>query len=193
MQHTEKSILASIKMKDKKGLESLFRQFYRPLVMYACQYLERIDEAEDLVQEVFVKLWERDSLQQVDAKLYSYLYTTVRNACLNKLVVLKKIQQQELDEQIDLVEEHPLDEEAWAAYIQKVHAEIEKLPERTQQIFKAIVLERRKYKDVAVEMEISTNTIKTSLSRALTKLRTTFKDDDMAMFMLLCICTRILK
>ncbi|MDR2281745.1 MAG: sigma-70 family RNA polymerase sigma factor [Sphingobacterium sp.] len=193
MQHTEKSILQSIKMKDKKGLEALFRQFYRPLVMYAGQYLDRQDEAEDLVQEVFVRLWERDSLQNVDSKLYSYLYTSVRNACLNRLESLKAVRQYTLDELPDVAEEQPFDEAAWAVYIQKVHDEIDKLPERTQLIFRAIVLDKRKYKDVAQEMDISTNTIKTSLSRAFARLRTIFKDDDMALFMLFCICTRILK
>lgn len=193
MENTETVLLAAIKNKDNAGLESLFNQFYRPLVMYAYQYLDRLDEAEDLVQDVFVKLWERDSLLLVESRLYAYLYTTVKNACINKLGGTKKINYQSLRGLDDMADEQPLDEDAWAVYIQQVKAEIDKLPPKTKHIFKAIVLDRRKYKDVALEMGVSTNTVKTSLARALYRLRIMFKDGYMTLFVFFCLCTRLLK
>lgn len=194
MNTAERATLEAIKKKDKGSFEALFRQFYRPLVMFASQYLDSIQEAEDLVQDVFIKLWERDSLQKVNTKLYAYLYRSVKNACLNKLEKDKQgtiISLGEIPDSID--EEQTFDEEKWNHYLEKVYEEIENLPLRTKEIFKAIVIEKRKYKDVSQELDISVNTIKTTLSRALTKLRTSFTDDEISLFLVLCICSRILK
>ena len=76
-------ILVLLKQGDKHGLELLFRRFYRPLVMYALKFLPQQEEAEDVVQEVFIKFWERKRFDMIDHYLRSYLYQSVRNRCLN--------------------------------------------------------------------------------------------------------------
>lgn len=58
-------ILDLLKRGEKKGLQLLFHKFYKPLVMYAMKYVHRQDEAEDMVQEVFIKFWEKTVLSRL--------------------------------------------------------------------------------------------------------------------------------
>ena len=78
-------ILNLLKQGEKKGLQLLFKTYYRPLVLYALKFVRRQDIAEDIVQEVFIKFWEKKSFIAVDQHLCSYLYQAVHNHCLNSL------------------------------------------------------------------------------------------------------------
>jgi len=171
MKKTDTTILTLLKEGDKMGLEMLFREYYRPLVMYASQYLERKEEAEDLVQDVFVKFWESRQYLEININLRSYIYQTVRNASLNTIKSKSKYQFDTLDDLPELSVEEMLDESDWNEYINDIYKRIDMLPPRTRKIFTSIILENKKYKDVAADMNISVNTVKTSLSRALSVLR----------------------
>ena len=172
MKKSDVTILNLLKSGDKSGLEMLFKEFYRPLVIYAMQFLSRKEDAEDLVQEVFIKLWETNRFLNIDFKLRAYIYQSVRNSCLNWLESKSKIQIDTIDSIPELTDDAMLDESDWKVYMDEIYQKIENLPPRTREIFTAIILENKKYKDVADDMGISVNTVKTSLSRALSNLRT---------------------
>jgi RNA polymerase sigma-70 factor (ECF subfamily) len=171
VKETDKIILDLLKAGDKAGLEQLFKLFYRPLVMYARQYIPNQDDAEDLVQEVFVRFWETKPYADITINLRSYLYQMVRNACLNHIKSNARYRFGSLDELPEISSGEMLDELEWNEYIHEIYQKIDLLPPRTREIFVAIVLENQKYKDVAGKMNISVNTVKTSLSRALATLR----------------------
>ncbi|MBL1407210.1 RNA polymerase sigma factor [Sphingobacterium faecale] len=190
---SETSLLAALKLQDKESLEILFKQLYRPLVMFAAQFLDTVQEAEDVVQEVFVKLWENKTFHQIHSRLYAYLYRSVKNACIDRIRQRGGVRFELITEDEEISNEEPIDEEQWNLYISRIYAEIDKLPARTQEIFRAVILEQKKYKEVASQLGVSVNTIKTTLSRAFSKLRERFKDDDASLYLLILMMERLVK
>lgn len=172
MKESDSIILGLLREGDEAGLKILFDMFYRPLVMYAQQFILKKEDAEDLVQDVFIRFWETKSYLEVKSNIRSYIYKSVRNACLNYIKTNIKYKFGTLNELPEVSEQEMLDESDWNTYIEEIYGKIDLLPARTQEIFKSIVIENKKYKEVAVQLNISVNTVKTLLSRALTLLRT---------------------
>ena len=67
----------------------VFRDYYKPLVRYGTTFLKDSDEAEDIVQQVFVSLWEKRTQLDIHTSIRAVLYKSVQNACLNKIKHLK--------------------------------------------------------------------------------------------------------
>lgn len=172
MKETDKKILELLKSGDYSGLEQLFKLFYRPLVMYARQFIPGVEDSEDIVQDVFVRFWESKSYEQVNENIRAYMYRSVRNACLNHLKSHAQFQFDSLDGISETMFGHFPDESDWDDHIREIHTKIDQLPPRTREIFISIVLESKKYKEVAEQMNVSVNTVKTTLSRAMKFLRT---------------------
>ena len=151
-------------------MKQLYDCFYRPLVLFAHDFLSDREEAEDIVQELFIKLWREEHLLQVSpGSLRPYLYTSVRNACLN---YLEKNNRRgsigELKEHVVPVETAVyIDEER----IARVMREIEQLPPRSRQALEYVMLDGMKYKEAAAAMNISVHTVNFLLKEALKKLR----------------------
>ncbi|CCZ09724.1 MULTISPECIES: RNA polymerase sigma factor [Culturomica] len=164
-------ILDLLKRGEKKGLQLLFHKFYKPLVMYAMKYVHRQDEAEDMVQEVFIKFWEKNSFISVASQLKAYLYQAVRNHCLNYLEKNANHRLENSFERIEITEEEMSEEAIWNLRMEEIYQEINNLPPRSREIFIAIVFHNKKYKEIAGELNISVNTVKTILSRAMLTLK----------------------
>ena len=164
-------ILQLLKNGEKKGLEMLFHEFYKPLVMYAYKFIGTQAEAEDIVQEIFVRFWEGNKFVAISAYLRSYLYQAVKNACLNRLDGLPRLNIYALEKVRELAEESSEEDLYWKTKVEEVYAEIDKLPPHTRKIFYAIMVENKQYKEVAEEFKVSVNTVKTLMSRALATLR----------------------
>ena len=164
-------ILRLLRDGDKRGLELLFKQFYKPLVMYAAKFVGCPEDAEDAVQDVFVKLWESRQFESIERNVRSYLYQSVYNRCMDMLEANRGIRVELSDNVLGFTEEDKPNAEEWNTRMEEIYAAIENLPPRTRTIFKAIMLEGQPYKKVADEQHVSVNTIKTTLQRALTTLR----------------------
>ena len=178
-------ILALLKQGNKYGLELLFRRFYRPLTVFAMKFVTHREEAEDIVQDVFIQLWESSRFDSVKKYLRSYLYQSVRNRCLNVLESKGEILMKPIDVVLEWPSSELFDETDYDRYIDSIYREIDKLPERTREIFKAVVLDGKRYKEVAEEFGVSVNTVKTVLSRSLATLRSIL--DDKTYFILLSL------
>jgi len=154
-------------------LDSLFREFYNRLVYFAFQLIHDQAQAQDIVQDVFIKYWqERDSVLPDRVAIKNYLYTSVRNASLNSIrhnrVVDKYIQQQGSDEP----EELPVIESIISSeVIAEIHSAIESLPEHYRIISEMSYLEGKKNQEIADELGMSVNTVKKQKYRALELLR----------------------
>jgi RNA polymerase sigma-70 factor (ECF subfamily) len=68
---------------DLKDFEALFKQYYAPLVVYAAKYVGEVETAREIVQDFFVKLYEKREMIRVDTSLKSYLFRSVYNSCIN--------------------------------------------------------------------------------------------------------------
>lgn len=172
-------------LKERKigGMELLFKEYYKPLVVWAATFLHDTQRSEDVVQDFFVKLWEKslaDKLQPDTLK--SYLFTSVRNLALNQLDRIDPLRRA-----CDVARY----ESPWEEYdsfedevFRRVETEIGKLPPRTQEIIRSVYLKGMKYKEVADELGISVSTVNSLLVKALKKLRqTTEKEGNIAVYL----------
>jgi len=124
-----------------------------------------------LVQDFFVKIWRNKNYRNWNPdKLPSYLHVSVKNMAFSKLQkkdILK--QTEEIDSFDEIYEEYQSNKEE---IIQRIHAEIDKLPEKGMEVVKCIYLKGMKYQEAADELGISLSTVKTQLVRSLKTLRT---------------------
>jgi RNA polymerase sigma-70 factor (family 1) len=159
------------------NFEALFKQYYAPLVVYACKYLPEKDVAREIVQDFFVKLYEKRSSLSIDTSLKSYLYRSVYNACMN-YINQRSIQEKHI-RNIDLernVEEN-LENEINSVELQnRIYNLIEALPPKCRKIFKMNRLEGMKNEEIAVSLNLSKRTVETQISKALKILRSKLSD-----------------
>ncbi|OOV17623.1 RNA polymerase sigma factor [Flavobacterium sp. LM4] len=167
-------VLKELQNQNKSVYKSVFDHFYKRLVIYANNFLFDQQASEDVVQEVFIFLWENAHNIEIKTSLKAYLYAMVRNRCLNYLKSVKITDDLNLidlnsmlilDDDLDLISE----EEKTILYNQILKL-IETFPESMQQVFKLKFIENYKYDEIANEMGISVNTVKTQLKRAKIKI-----------------------
>lgn len=162
-----------IRQGDQQVFRRVFERHYPELVEYAYRFLFEKSAAEDLVQEIFIDIWQSRQDLKIRKSLRAYLFRVVRNRCLNEL---KKLQltdsQYYLDLSITLLADEKIDleEEEEGALQERARAILEELPERMRLIFKLKAIEGLTYLEIAKELDISVNTVKTQLKRAQEKI-----------------------
>jgi RNA polymerase sigma-70 factor (ECF subfamily) len=157
---------------NRLSLEHLFNFYYARLCYFAFKMIGEREAAEDLVQEAFVKLWERqeDFTNELSAK--TFLYVTTRNACLNRIrheEVEKKYIKSHYSEEVEA--EKGLQSIIQAEVLGEIHNAIEELPQGCRQVLKLAYFEGLKNHEIAEQLGVSVNTIKTQKARALQLLR----------------------
>jgi len=168
-------------MEQERDFQILFKQNYRALCLYATRYLKDVNEAEDLVQEVFIKFWH--TIQRTPAAgCRSYLYRMVKNALIDRSR-RKKIETVELDPRHYQIEEFFQPDSDDSAGIDNMLAVIASLPERSRIIFMEVCANGKKYQEVADQLNISLNTVKTQLSRGLKVVRSALNAQDFSLFL----------
>ncbi len=184
MKLKDTSILLRLKENEQEGYKELFDFYYRPLVAYAVNYCDSISLAEDIVQELFVSMWDKKHYLTFQEQIGPYLYRSVKNNAFKILQRNKTVYIDQLGENIKhLYDEEYIDEKNLEARKKKLYDELESLPEKRKEVFVAIVFEDRSYKDVAASMDISVNTVKTHYARALKQLRNSV--DNIILFLML--------
>lgn len=175
----------NIERKEKISLDDLYDRYYNELVLWADTILNDMGLAEDLVQDLFVALWEKGIDSRLDAKgARAYLYTSVRNKALRALRGEQKIiDLPDISEITDIWEEADLTHEH---LVELVIQELEKLPPRSREVLECIHLKNMKYAEVAEALGISLATVKTLLVRSLKTIRKSVSDSAY-LFYVLCI------
>jgi RNA polymerase sigma-70 factor (ECF subfamily) len=149
--------------------KEIFDKHYEPLCLYAARFTRDTDDAEDMVQDAFVKWWETIE-KNPGASTRAYLYRMVHNACVDR-ARRRPDDTVDANSLADELEELFQPEAENDARVDLLLEAIDALPEKARQVFTAICVNGRKYKEVASEMNVSVNTVKTQLSRSLKILR----------------------
>ncbi|MCP2028406.1 RNA polymerase sigma-70 factor (ECF subfamily) [Flavobacterium sp. HSC-32F16] len=167
-------VLEELQKQNKTVYKNVFDRFYKELVIYAHNFLFDQQASEDVVQEVFISLWENAKNIEIKSSLKAYLFAMVRNRCLNYLKSIKITDDLNLiDLNSMLVLEDDLDlisEEEKNILYNQILKIIETFPESMQQVFKLKFIENYSYNEIADELGVSVNTVKTQLQRAKTKI-----------------------
>ena len=169
MEITDSTICSLFNRHQEKGMELLFARYYKPLVIWAVSLLKNLPQAEDLVQDFFIRLWEKRTQTLQPETLKSFLYTSVRNLAIDRIKKRDPLFQATSLSSLDKPwEEYDNMREEILLIIKK---EIANLPERTRDVISCIYLKGMSYKDTAESLGVSVATVNTLVVHALKKLR----------------------
>jgi len=165
-----------------RQFQIVFDKYYNPLCNYALTFTKNADSSEDIVQELFVKIWEdrRDLLN--DETIRYYLFTATRNNCITWLRGRKNAVILEWNEQDHGSVTDPgaisgyrdCDRETDPALLKEA---IDRLPPKCREVFLLSRFSKMSYKDIAASLGISTKTVENQLSKALRMLRSFLKEN----------------
>lgn len=171
--HRETYLISGLKNGDEKAFRLIFDEFYRPLTLFAVKYLSDIDEAQEVVQELFVRVWSKRETLEIRFSLKMYLYQSTRNACVNYLETNKVAQRrrQQLNPAV-ITNEDPLENMIAAEQEETLMRAIDNLPEKCREIFLMSRMEKLTNQAIANQLNISIKTVEAQISIALKRLST---------------------
>lgn len=154
-------------------IETLFREHYEGLSRYAFSILKDQEEAEDVVQKLFVKLWEKRKEIEIWKDVKSYLYRSTYNASLNEL---KRIKRHTMYETVNKEKGFQSDNDSSATVIsseleEKIENALQTLPEKCGEVFRLSRFKELSYKEIAEKLEISVKTVENHMGKALKLMR----------------------
>ena len=158
--------------------EGLFRDYYERLCNYANTMVNDIAEAEELVQNMFVTVWEKRESIEIHTSVKSYLYRAVHNHCLNR-IKHEKVRQSYGEDYRYLVTDgfdNATQELIGKELELQINRAIEALPPQCRQVFRMSRFENLTYAEIAEQLDLSVKTIENHIMKALKILRTELKD-----------------
>lgn len=173
----EQTIFEAIRRDDRRAFERIFRELYRPLTAYAFRFVRELPVAENIVQDVFLKLWQGRKELTINSSLTHYLFRSVRNHSINQLNKTK-VRSEYIRVQI---EKETVNEDYNAFFpeiglLNKIEAAIGALPEKRQEIFRLAREEGLKYREIAERLDLSVKTVEAQMTLALKQLREALKE-----------------
>jgi RNA polymerase sigma-70 factor (ECF subfamily) len=158
---------------EQVDLNIIFNEYYDRLVYFGLQLIKDKEQAEDLVQEAFIKYWDQhENVSQHPIAIKNFLYSTVRNASLN-IIRHNKVVESYIEFQGNTEPEEPPVIEAiiTAEAVAEIHAALHALPESHRIISIMGYFEGKKNQEIADELGMSVNTVKKQKQRALELMR----------------------
>jgi RNA polymerase sigma-70 factor (ECF subfamily) len=172
----------------EREFKSLFDQHYGILCAFANKYVADMEMARDIVQQVYINLWDRWDTLDHDNSLKPYLFRAVTNRCLNHLRSAKKIVHVEL----------PADDEGVQSFLEetdfletqelksKISRSIENLPEKCRTIFLMSRNEEKSYREIAEALNVSVKAVEAQMTKALKLLR-----EDLSDYLVIILITKL--
>ena len=175
-QIADNTLYASIQKGDKAAFNTLFLKYYPMLCAYGKQFVE-LEDAEEVVQDIMLWLWENREMQVFDTSLQQYLFRAVRNRCLtliNKNMLKQRISNV-LHEEMQEVFGDP-DFYVVEELTQRIEEAISRLPESYRVAFEMNRFQNKTYQEIASELGVSAKTVDYRIQQALKILRVELKD-----------------
>jgi RNA polymerase sigma-70 factor (ECF subfamily) len=160
----------------EKAYQELFLKYYSPLCEYASQYI-RDEEAEDLVQDLMLHIWEARKEIVIETSLKSYLFIAVKNRCLN--AVKRKLYHEQVHEQLhDKLKDQFEDPDYYLfnELSEKIEESVRELPDNYRKTFEMSRFGMLSNARIAEQLNVSIKTVEYHISRSLKMLRTRLKD-----------------
>lgn len=158
---------------DRRAFKRLFEAFYTELIRFALFFVRIREVAEEVVLDVFVKVWERRHLLMGIENMRSYLFTATKNHALNQL---KSTHTHHFVDWNDTDEKDTADLQSPEMHLIRAEVEIEvqravaTLPPQCQLIFRMVREQGFSYKEVAEHLGVSTRTVEAQMGIAIKKL-----------------------
>ena len=182
-------IFIGLKRRDEAALSVLFDTYYEKLYLFAEKYIYDSDKAHDIVQDVFLKIWENAERLELTSSIQHYLFASVRNGCLNYLKSLqiedrnnRKYAEAYIESQnVDMVDDEEL--------LARVRQVLDEVPEKCREVCLLRFVEGYKYAEIAARLDMNENTVKAQLHRGMERLKQAFATYDYVL--VLCALGRI--
>ncbi len=173
---TQAAIATTMNINNESEYEFIFREYYQSLCNYANMITKDMDNAEEIVQNIFVKLWEKKDNITLDVSIKSYLYKAVYNAALNELKH-RKVKENYLQMQTNSeLTEQPISLHNLKELEKNIEKALMGLPEQCRLIFKMSRFEELKYREIANVLNISPKTVENQMGKALRLMRENLAD-----------------
>jgi len=169
----DNDLIRRIRQGDAGQFESLFRSSYVSLVRYAKTLIKDQDTAEEIVQDLFFRLWQDREKLNIESSLNGYLFRSVHNKCLH-YVEHKRVVERHADEMSHRQsesQENPSDILHYKELQERVARILERLPERCGKIFFMNRFEGLKYTEIAEKLSVSVKTVEANMGKALKEFR----------------------
>jgi RNA polymerase sigma-70 factor (ECF subfamily) len=171
---SELDCLHRLKQDDEQAFDALFGHYSALVYRFAYGYLKARTEAEEIVQECFLKIWERRQQLRDDMPLKAYLFTTAHHAILNQL--RQKQQHQRFQAYSAHTEPGQVGNEADYAALETLYqAALEQLPPKRREIFMLSRQQGLSYPEIAAQLNLSVKTVEAQMTQALKFLRGYFQ------------------
>ncbi len=169
----DQEILQQLKEDDRNALRVLFDKYYEPLVRYAIFHLNDIASSEEVVQDIFIYLWEKRYSLRIETSLEPYLYRSIRNRCLNYLKS-KSFRVYKLSETADVLTNNSTYEDSnmETEELEKLLAQaIGKISEKSAMIFNYSRNQGLTHPEIASKLNISVKTVEYHIGSALKSIK----------------------
>lgn len=164
-------------LNSQQDLKIIYDAQFKSLIIQAFRIVNKTDSAEDIVQECFIKLWNKRNDIKADISVELYLRKMVRNSCLDFLRKFK-VKTVEINENLNI--EDPIDEEEVRfeknkELQKKIKATLDSLPDKCRQVFVLAKYEKMSYKQISEKLNIAQKTVEAHMSKALKQFRLNLK------------------
>jgi RNA polymerase sigma-70 factor (ECF subfamily) len=185
MSETKNSIVMRLQGGDTAAFERVFESFYHRLYSFINQYVNDSEVAKNILQDVFLLLWEKKSILLDDSNLSAWLYTVSKNKALkylrHKEYVTNHVEISLLRQNENMLNASALDsidtsEFAFREIEKIIERTLNSLPEQVQEIFNLSRFENLKNKEIAEKLGISEKTVEANITKSLKLLRRALKD-----------------
>lgn len=177
MKPIESKILIELRKGDHAAFEKIFERYSKQLYQFSLSYLKSEEAAEDIVQEVFIKIWKNRGELKTDTSFQSYLFTIALNSVrkyFNQLSRQNELKHDILAESFGLKSDFD-DRYDYEILLDKLGDLIEQMPEKRREVFLKKKIEEKSQKEIAEELNITTKTVEYHITEAMRFLKDEFK------------------
>ncbi|MCK5699896.1 MAG: RNA polymerase sigma-70 factor [Cyclobacteriaceae bacterium] len=175
MQKISKVLLAKLKEGDERAFDELYNSYKEPALRFCNSILKDIEESENVIQEVFIKIWNRKSTINPELNFTSYLFTIIKNRVFDHLKEVKKNEFLKEKYWEKVLEYKAIDNDEKEERFAKVKEAVEGLSEKRKKIIELNYDEGKSYEEIANQLNISKNTVKNQLVKAKQVIRRQLK------------------
>lgn len=178
-QTDDNELFLKLKSGDEHAFKVLFGKYYSPMCLFARQFLNNHEMAEETVQDIFVKIWEKRAVLSIETSVKHYFFRSVRNQCLNR-IQHEKIKLRYAQKVVE-ESQHDIDPEQYFVEVdllRRIEKSIDLLPPKRREIFRLSREQGMKYKEIADTLQISVKTVEAQMGLALKFLREELNDYD---------------
>jgi RNA polymerase sigma-70 factor (ECF subfamily) len=185
----ETALLKGLKRSDHECFQNLFAKYSQPLYRFSLSYLKSTEASEDVVQEVFMKIWRKRKEIDTTKSFQSYLFTIALNVIRKQFNKLGESNQLKHDLLISFAENKDTfnEKDDFQEMVDKLETLIRKMPERRRKIFRLKKLEGKSQKEIAEEFDITTKTVEYHITESMKFLKQEFEKLRMKGMIFFCL------